>query len=278
MIKKTVLGAVLLTLAVVSGFVPDAKAERGLYFGVQTSVGAVSPRYSKDVVNHCGDEICANIADELRNRTFSVSDSKNGAAGGAGVFAGYRFPLGESGFFVSGDIEAMLNFGGTSGRLPGASDPAVETAGRNRLGEAWPDEWSFRNKSAYGATVKFGGSPAVFENTVIYLLGGFRLAQTVFRIDYSGCHEQAAGQPSAVCGAGTATNGSLRYGKPLKSWMAGAGAERRMAPNLGVRLEARYVGYEKRKESEFESSAVTDVFNRLSGNGLEFALGLVWYP
>ena len=189
MTAKTVLLA--LALAAGLGFVPAAAEERGLYLGVQTSVGAVKPRYSKDVVNHCDDGVCADIANELRNRAFTSSDSKNGGAGGAGVFAGYRLPLG-GGFFVSGDIEAMLNFGGASGQLPGGSDPAVESGGRNRLGEAWPDRWSFRNKAAYGVTVKLGGSPAVFPNTVIYLLGGARLTKTVF--DYSGCVEEAAGQ------------------------------------------------------------------------------------
>lgn len=276
MTAKTVLLA--LALAAGLGFVPAAAEERGLYLGVQTSAGAVKPRYSKDVVNHCDDGICADIANELRNRAFTSSDSKNGGAGGAGVFAGYRLPLG-GGFFVSGDIEAMLNFGGASGRLPGGSDPAVESGGRNRLGEAWPDRWSFRNKAAYGVTVKLGGSPAAFQSTVIYLLGGARLTKTVFGIDYSGCVEEAAGQATAECdNPSAAASGSFKYGRPLRSWMAGAGVERQIRPGLGVRLEARYAGYEKRKKSEFEDSAVSDVFNRLTGSGLEFALGLVWYP
>lgn len=272
-----------LALAVGVGFAPAGARESGPYFGVQTSVGTVSPEYSKDVVNHCGGGRPAacdrgSIADELRNRTFSSSDSKTYGEGGAGVFAGYRVALGESGFFVSGDIEAMLNFGRKSGQLPGASDPDVETAGRNRLGEAWPDTWSFRNRAGYGVTVKFGGSPASFGNTVIYMLGGARIANTVFGVDYSGCAEEAAGQSAAACGAEAARSGSFRYDRLLKSWMAGAGVERQVSPKLGLRLEARYANYEKWTTSEFEDSAVTDVFNNLTASGLEFALGLVWYP
>ena len=171
-------------------FAGAALAADGVYVGMKTAGRFMDPTYAKDVANSA--DAASPVDPVLQGRTLTGGDSASGLSGGVGIVSGYRLPFGaDAMFYVSGEVEAMLNFGSANGRLAGASDPAVASDGLNRLGEHWPDTWSFRNKGHYGFTFKLGMNLVSLPDTSVYGLAGMRFVNTLFTINFDGCLAQA---------------------------------------------------------------------------------------
>ncbi len=256
-------------------------ADGGLYVGVKTAGRILDPSYSKDVTSGAS---ATNTAEVLRGRTLTSSDSESGLSGGVGIVSGYRMPFGAEGrFSISGEFDAMLNFGKVSGKLPGASDPSVASDGLNRLGENWPDDWSFRNRGHYGLTVKLGMHPVSLPGTSVYGLAGVRLINTLLEIDYAGCLAQAdrismdRNPANDTCPSGQASSGTLRFADHLAAWTVGAGVEKMIWQDIGLQFEARYVGYEKSGTATFSDVEDVAVGHSLTNGDVELSLNLVWF-
>ena len=70
------------------------------------------------------------------SHVYRADDSAAGTADGVGFLTGYRFPLGPSGVYLSGEADLTTSGGAVRGRLEGAGF----SEGRNQLGEGWPED------------------------------------------------------------------------------------------------------------------------------------------
>lgn len=278
-LQGVVAGTVLLCAASIT-----LAADSGLYVGLKTAGRILDTSYSKYVANGSAN---TDVDPALQGRTFTSSDSANGLSGGVGIVSGYRVPFGTNGMFsITGEFDAMLNFGSVDGKLPGASDPNVASDGLNRLGENWPDDWSFKNRGHYGLTVKLGLHPVYLRGTSIYGLAGVRLVNTLWKVDYSGCLTRAnnalymdrdRNPANDTCPANLSNSGTLRFTDHLTAWTVGAGLEKMIWQDVGLQFEARYVGYEKSKNETFSGAEGVSVGHSLTNSDVELSLNLVWF-
>ena len=105
--------------------------EGGLYVGVTGLVERLNGFYEKTV-----DNTDPRNMSPSRGHVYRADDSAAGTAYGVGFLTGYRFPLGPSGVYLSGEADLTTGGGAVRGRLEGAGF----SEGRNQLGEGWPED------------------------------------------------------------------------------------------------------------------------------------------
>lgn len=258
--------AVFLALQVISAQTSTASANDGrFYVGVTVPVERVDASYDKTVDN-------TQSNNPRRGQVFQDHDSDDTFAYGIGLLGGYRLPLAESGFYLSGEVDLAFHGGQVKGQLPGRG----ESPGRNQPGESWPDRWSFEKNRSYGFTLKLGGSPGVLRSwdTNIYVLGGIRLIQAQFQNHYRGCLHvvncTSTTQPEFVSGT---TSRNLDY----TAWTYGAGVERMLSEHLGLRVEARYTQYNSKRWVELFNDVGVRVPTNIDADDVGVLLSLAWY-
>ena len=259
--------AMLLALPVITAQANTAFAHQGrFYVGVQVPVERVDASYDKTVDN-------TNSSNPRRGQVFQDHDSDDTFAYGIGFLTGYRIPLHtESGLYVSGEVDLAFHGGQAKGQLPGVGD----SPGRNQPGESWPDHWSFEKDRSYGFTLKLGGSPGVLRSwdTSVYVLGGIRLIQAQFKNHYRGCLSDvnctSTAQPEFVSGT---TPRDLDY----TAWTYGAGVEKMLSENLGLRIETRYTQYNSKRWVELFSDVGVRVPTQVDADDVGLLMSLAWY-
>lgn len=229
--------AMLLALPVMSAQTGTAFAEdRRFYVGVTVPVERLDTSYKKTVDNtHPSNR----VPEPRRGMVFHDGDSDDTFAYGIGLLAGYRLPLTESGFYLSGEVDLAFHGGKAKGQLRGVGT----SAGRNQPGESWPDRWSFEKDRSYGFTLKLGGSPGVLRSwdTSIYALGGIRLIQAQFTNHYNVTAACFPGRvhPQNLLKEQTAATWILRPGRTASAWKRclennSRFASKRVTPNMPV--------------------------------------------
>ena len=259
--------ALILALTVILAQTDTASAHEGhsFYVGVQVPVERVDASYDKTVDN-------TQARNPRRGQVFQDHDSDDTFAYGIGFLAGYRLPLTESGFYLSGEVDLAFHGGQAKGQLPGVG----ESPGRNQPGESWPDRWSFEKDKSYGFTLKLGGSPGVLRSwdTSVYVLGGIRLIQAQFKNHFRGCLSDmnctSTDQPEFVSGT---TPRNLDY----TAWTYGAGVEKMLSEHLGLRIETRYTQYNSKRWVELFSDVGVRVPTSIDADDVGLLMSLAWY-
>lgn len=255
--------AVWLALATSCAFPVAAQEERrgddGLYLGVVTAAALYNVDYQKGVDSTSPANMSANAG-----RILFSSASADDVTWDAGPVVGYRFGSGAAYLEIEADL---VNYtGSASGRLPGAGS----SAGRNQLGEVWPEDWSLAKERSFGLTARLGSAmPAVGGS--IYGFAGLRRLDAEFATSYVGCLSVAG------CTSGQLTLGQETHDEEFDAWVAGVGIEKTLG-NIGVRAEVRYTDHgDSSRTVPFESVAVV-VPVTLSTSELGLGLGLIWRP
>ncbi len=208
-----------------------------------------------------------------RGRVYHDRDSDTEAGSGFGVLAGYRRLIGQSGLYLSGELDVTLHGGSVRGRQDGVG----ESEGRDQYGESWPDGWAFEKDWSYGFMLKLGVSPALLQNwagsdTSVYALAGVRRLRTRMRIDYTGC-------PFAtdLCPPAEFVSGADAWTEHLIGWTSGVGLEKMLGENLALRGEFRYLGYESHSWLSLPDDGKVRVPAEMDSDEVNLSLGLVWY-
>ncbi len=257
--------AILLTLMTTQ--TPTAFAQQGrFYVGVTVPVERLDTSYEKTVDNT---DPRNQVPEPRRGQVFHDKDADDTFAYGIGFLAGYRIPLTGDGYYVSGEVDLAFHGGQVKGQLRGVGT----SAGRNQPGESWPDRWSFEKDRSYGFTLKLGGSPGVLRSwdTSIYVLGGIRLIQAQFANHYNGCLLPRTCSPEELT-AGTSSR-DLDY----TAWTYGAGVEKMLSEQLGLRIETRYTRYNSKRWVEWFNDVGVNVPTRIDADDVGLLMSLAWY-
>ena len=259
--------AMLLALPVMSAQTGTAFAEdRRFYVGVTVPVERLDTSYKKTVDNtHPSNR----VPEPRRGMVFHDGDSDDTFAYGIGLLAGYRLPLTESGFYLSGEVDLAFHGGKAKGQLRGVGT----SAGRNQPGESWPDRWSFEKDRSYGFTLKLGGSPGVLRSwdTSIYALGGIRLIQAQFTNHYNGC------LLPRTCSSAEFTQGTDSRDLDFTAWTYGIGMEKMLGEQLALRIETRYTQYASERWVTWFDDVGVNVPTRVNPDEVGLLLSLAWY-
>ena len=208
-----------------------------------------------------------------RGKVYRDTDSDTEVGSGFGLLAGYRRLVGQSGLYLSGELDVTLH--GGSVRIQ--QDGVGESEGRNQYGENWPDSWAFEKDWSYGFTLKLGVSPALLRkwagpDTSVYALAGVRRLRTRMRVAYAGC-------PSATefCPPAAFVSGADAWTEHLIGWTSGIGLEKLLGENLALRGEFRYIGYESHDWLSLPDGGRIRVPAEMDSDEVDLSLGLVWY-
>ena len=211
--------------------------ERRFHVGIVVPVEYLEVSFEKSVDNTDPNTL---VPEPRRGMVFQDEDSANTSVAGIGLLAGYRLPLAESGFYLSGEIDIAFHRGTAEGQLRGIGT----SARRNQLGESWPDHWSLGKDRSYGFTLKLSGNPeGVLRSwdASLYALGGFRLIEARFTTRFNGCLS------STPCTSAEDTpdfaSGIDSRGLNLQGWTAGIGMEKMLGERLALHAETRYTQY-----------------------------------
>jgi len=204
--------------------------EGGPYLGVTGALERLEAFYEKTV-----DNTDPRNASPSRGQVYRADDTGVGATYGVGFLAGYRRPLGAGGTYLSPEADLSLHGGAVNGYLEGAG----LSAGRNQLGESWPEDWSFEERRSYGLTIRLGAgisAPGTASELSVHALAGFRRLDARLGLDYAGCFT------AALCAADELTPVTESHDESFTGWTAGAGLEKRLG-NTAIRGELRYTDY-----------------------------------
>ena len=198
--------------------------QSGFYVGIPATIERMDVFYEKAVDNTDPRSISP-----IAGRVFRADDSADGMISGVGFLAGYRFPLGPNGIFLSGEGDLIFPGGAVRGRFEGAG----VSESRSQLGESWPEDWSFEKNRSYGFTVRLGAGIPTGSGLNVYALAGLRLLDATLRADYVGCFS------SELCTAAEEfTSGTFTYDEDFTGWTTGGGLEKKLG-NAAVRGELR---------------------------------------
>ena len=235
------------------------------YVGASAAADRLNVLYQKVVDNTDSRNFSLNQGQRFRD---DASASK--LAYNYGFLAGYKVPLSVTGVYVALEGE-MLRYGGAAtARLEGVGT----SAGRNQLGEVWPEDWSFEKKTGYGVTGRVGAGIPFFGTWVgpsVYGLVGVRRLKAGFTSRYTGCPTaEPCTEPSQLL------SGTDSFDESFSGWTVGGGLETKVG-SLAIRGEVRLTDYsEAGRVIPFDDLFVT-VPLELQPDSISFGVTLVWY-
>ncbi len=242
------------------GFEGTASAqEGGLYVGVTGMAERPRVFYEKTVDNTDPRNVSPS-----RGRLYRADDTAVGAAYAAGFLAGYRLPLGAGGAYLGPEVDVALGGDAVQGRFEGAGF----SEGRNQLGEAWPEDWSFEAGRSYGLTVRLG--VATGSGVSVYGLAGLRRLKATFSADYTGCFS------TMLCTPGEFVSGTDVRDEDFAGWTAGGGLEKKLG-NTSVRGEMRYTDYRGSNRVVSHDDLAITVPLALEARGIGVLASLIWH-
>ncbi len=205
------------------------------------------------------------VPEPRRGRLLQDEDSASAAAAGIGLLGGCRLALGGGGADVGAEVDLAFHGGAVESRLDGVG----ESAGRNQLGESWPDDWSFEPGRSYGLTLSLGGARG------LYALGGVRRLEARLETGFHGCMDPTPCSTAADTPA--FTTGTDGRDLELDGWTAGLGFEKGIREQVSLRLETRYTRYGDHEWTTlFEEVGVT-VPAVLQAGGMGLSSNLAWH-
>ena len=231
-----------LTAAIIlsPGLLPNAPAAAfaqggGFYGSISVPLEGLAASFEKTVDNSAANTL---VPEPRRGMVLHDEDSGSALAAGVGFLGGYRLPLGGSGNYLGAEVDAALHGGSVEGRLDGVG----ESAGRNQLGESWPDRWSLARDRSYGVSLRLGSSPGFLQSRQagIYVLGGICRAEGRFTTRFNGCLDPS---PCSAGGDPDFSSGSDSRDLVLQGWSAGIGVEKELGRQMALRAEIRYTRY-----------------------------------
>jgi len=250
------------------GVAGTALADAGrFYLGVTGSPEWLDTSYRKTV-----DNTSPHNTTSQRGKVYRDRDAADATGYGFGLLAGYRQPLLDRGrLFLSGEVDIAFHGESSRGRLAGVG----ESEGRNQIGESWPDTWSFAKNFSYGLTVKLGTNPHMLQkllgDTDVYALAGVRRVSTRFRVRFHGC-------PMAEwCRPDEFISGTSTQDETFTAWTSGAGLEKLFGSRLGLRGEARYLGYLAEGRNFHNRRDGVFIPVRVNHDEVTLSLTLAWY-
>lgn len=267
--QKTGFWVLIVASAMIFGVSGNAFAQSGsFYVGASGGIERVNIEHAKTVDSR-------ELPDDYlqSGNIYDTSDSAGETGFGGGILLGYRINLdpGDT-FYLGVEIDGQFHGGTTSGMLPGNG----QSEGRNQYGEAWPDEWSFKRKNSFGATLLFGVSPPFLVSLLgpgagVYILGGARRVDAELNVDSNGCLTG-----DALCGPSEFVSGTNSYDETFYAWTAGGGLEKMIGDKIGIRGEVRHTQYVKEDRETFPDEHVKVPIS-LDGSETGFSVKAVLY-
>ena len=236
----------------------------GFYLGLGLPFESLSVTYDKTVDNTDPGTV---VPPPRAGQAFQQIDSTRGWQSGTGAVAGYHLPLSDGRLFLRTELDFVRFRGGVGGRLEGVG----ESAGRNELGEVWPDPWELRRRHAYGLSLRFGGSPGALRElgASLYLLAAVQRVVGDVVVDFTGCLS-----PTPCGGEGLTSGRDSREVEQI-AWGIGAGLETTLVGRLGLAAEVRYtIHAEDSWVADFSEVKVT-VPTTIGAEGLALQLRLL---
>ena len=235
------------------------------YVGASASADRLNVLYNKVVDNTDSRNFSLN-----QGQRFQGEASANKLAYTYGFLAGYKVPLSVTGVYVALEGEMLRHGGLAAGRLSGVGT----SAGRNQLGEVWPEDWSFEKETSYGVTGRVGAGIPFFGTWIgpsVYGLAGMRRLKANFTSKYTGCvTAEPCTEPSQLI------SGSDIFDETFSGWTFGGGVEQKVG-SLAIRGEVRFTDYsEAGRVIPFEDLFVSVPLN-LQPDSISFGVTLVWY-
>ena len=219
---------------IMGAFLGITDADAGPYVGYVSTAEFVDASYTKTVDNTDP----RNVSTQ-KDKVNRAESNAVGGINGLGYQFGYRTPLGEKGFFLSGEIDTLHHSGSVYGNI----EEEGTSEAPNQVGESWSEYWTFQRSQSYGLTLKLGGSPGTLRSwkAGVYVLAGVRLANSRLDAYYNGCFKQ---EPCAI---GDYDSGRFSKDSYYTAWTSGLGVEKKLVDNVWLEVEGRYTSYGKRK-------------------------------
>lgn len=247
----------------VCGAVPGKGGD--IYIGASAAADRLNVLYQKIVDNTDPRNFSLNQGQRLRDEA-----SASEVAYSYGFVAGYKLPLSVTGLYVALEGEMLRHGGVAPGRLAGSGP----SAGRNQLGEVWPEQWTFGKDSSYGLTARAGaGIPFIgtWVGPSVYGLFGMRRLKGSFGSRYTGCPtETPCTEPDQF------VSGSDSFSESFNGWTVGGGVEKKLG-SLAVRGELRFTEYSKTGRVIPFDDLFVSVPLELEPDSISFGITLLWY-
>ena len=143
---------ILLALGAASTGVSRAQEQR-LYAGVTALASQLGASVDKRVDTRAPGTL---VPEPRRGRLLHDRDTGETTAYGPGLLAGYRHPVIGNALYVGVEVDVAFDSDAVQSQFQGIG----ESAGRNQLGESWPDHWDVRQRSQlrrFGQAGRGGG-------------------------------------------------------------------------------------------------------------------------
>lgn len=222
--------------AVASTGVARAQEQR-LYAGVTGLASQLGASVDKRVDTRAPDTL---VPEPRRGRLLHDRDTGEATAYGPGLLAGYRHPVIGNALYVGVEVDVAFDSNAVQSQFQGIG----ESAGRNQLGESWPDHWTYDSDRNYGVSVRLGvaAGPLRALDASVYALVGLRRTDGTYSTRFNGCLSpmpcsSAPDTPDFV--SGTDSRELDFQGTTL-----GIGFERWVRQRIAIRIELRHTQYD----------------------------------
>ena len=241
------------------GMATPTLAEEGYFVGVSVVAALYDATYDKTVDNTAAH----NTSMLFAGQRLHAEDSADSVTYDAGVLIGYRGSLGPLFYSIEGDL--MTHRGTTSGHLEGVGT----TAGRDQVGESWPEDWKLVKDKSYGLTARIGGQLPIIDTTA-YMLAGIRRVDADFSRSYRGCLLL-----ERVCTPTDLETGVEFFDEKFNAFSVGAGIEQPL-DRVVVRAELRYVFHGSAAQLALFEDLGVRVPTRLEASEIGLGVSVLW--
>ena len=252
-------------------FVCTASAqEKNLYFGVSTTLANVDAAWNKTVDNSLANSL---VPDIRRGEILIDEDKVSTGTLGVSFLAGYRLPFSYNDYYLSIEFDIKADRSDIQGQMLGIGS----SAGKNQLGESWPDQWELDDTSSRGATLKISTSPGFLSaiDMSIYALVGMRQLDSTFTSQFYGC---LASEPcSEAADTPNFTSGSDERDIQVNGATLGVGIGKGLGQKIVLRLETRFTRYDDATWEDFFETVNVNVPSKIDTKQLGFSIGLTKY-
>ena len=244
--------------------------EKNIYFGVSTTLANIDAAWNKTVDNSLANSL---VPDVRRGEILIDEDKVSTGSLGVSALAGYRLPFAYNDYYLSIEFDIKADRSDIQGQMLGIGS----SAGKNQLGESWPDQWELDDTSSRGATLKISTSPGFLSaiDMSVYALVGMRQLKTTFMSQFYGCLS------SESCSEGTDTpnftSGTDERDIQVNGATIGVGIGKELGQKIVLRLETRLTRYDDATWEDFFETVNVNVPSKIDTKHLGFSVGLTKY-
>ena len=244
--------------------------EKNVYFGVSTTLANIDAAWNKTVDNSLANSL---VPDIRRGQIVIEEDTVSTGTLGLSFLAGYRLPIAYNVYYLSIEFDIKADRSDIQGRMLGTGT----SAGKNQLGESWPDQWELDDTISRGATLKISTSPGVLSSIdmSLYVLVGVRQLDTTFTSQFYGC--LASETCSEADDTPDFTSGTTARDIQVNGATIGLGLGKGLGQKIVLRLETRLTTYDDATWEDFFETVNVNVPNKIDTEQLGFTIGLTRY-